>query len=112
MNNKGVIYPNFDLPINIRESKAYISKDICLTNDLDVILTILDEGIVDINNWGICGHTPIHYHAIQGHFDIVKKLISFGANLEIKNVYGDDIMDDLVQYGQTDIYNYLMFYRK
>jgi ankyrin repeat protein len=100
------------LPINILENKAYIYKDICFTNDLDVISTILDEGIIDINAWGICGHTPIHYHAMQGHFDIVKMLLSFGANLEIKNVYGDYIMDTLLQYGQHDIYNYLMLYKK
>ena len=47
---------------------------------------MLEEKMVDINAYGIGGHTPLHYHVKAGHFNIVKFLLSTGADIN-KKIY-------------------------
>ena len=61
-------------------------QDLCLTKDLNVI----KEGL-DIDGYCNCGYTPIHYHANEDNFDIVKYLLSKGADSYKKSIYGEDI---------------------
>ena len=56
-----------------------------MTKNIDVIKLLLEEGI-DINGYGICGHTPIHCHVKEGNFAIVKYLLSKGADIHKKNI--------------------------
>ena len=74
----------------LKEDKGYIKRDICFTNNLDVIKLLLEEGL-DINEWGICGHTPLHLYVKEGNFEIVKYLLSKGADINKKNIYGDNV---------------------
>jgi len=72
-----------------KEDIGYIKKDICMTNNIDVIKVLIEEGI-DINNWGICGHTPVHYHSKEGNLEIVKYLLINGSDPHKKNIYGEN----------------------
>ena len=58
--------------------------------------SLIKEGL-DINSRGIGGHTPIHYHVKNGNFDIVKYLLSEGADININNIYGDNAIDDALK---------------
>ena len=92
---------------NLKEDLGYIKKDICLTNNLDIIKLLIEEGL-NINEWGICGHTPLHYHVKNGNFDIVKYLLSKGADVNKKNIYDDNVIDDALEWNQNEIYEYLL----
>ena len=65
--------------------------------------------MVDINAYGIGGHTPLHDHVKAGQFNIVKFLLSKGADINKKNIYGDNVIDDALEFNQDDeIYKYLI----
>ena len=65
--------------------------------------------MVDINAYGIGGHTPHHDHVKAGQFNIVKFLLSKGADINKKNIYGDNVIDDALEFNQDDeIYKYLI----
>lgn len=57
---------------------GYIKKDICMTKNIAAIKELLKD--ININDWCICGHTPIHYHAINGNIKIVIFLIENGED--------------------------------
>ena len=99
--------PQMEQFIDIKKDQGYIKRDLCFTDDLNVIKLLLEEGM-HIDAWGICGYTAIHYHAKEGNFDIVKYLLSKGANVNKKNIYGDDIYKDALACGQSEIYEYLI----
>ena len=81
---------------------GYIKRDICMTNDIKFMLE-------EQNAYGIGGHTPLHYHVKAGHFNIVKFLLSIGADINKKNIYGDNVIDDALEFNQDDeIYKYLL----
>ena len=92
---------------NQKEDIGYIKRDICFTNNLNIIKLLIKEGL-DVNSWGICGHTPIHFHVKAGNFDIVKYLLSEGADININSIYGDNVIDDALEYNQPEIYQYLL----
>jgi ankyrin repeat protein len=87
-----------------KKDQGYIKRDLCFTKDLKVIKLLLEE-CIDIDGYCICGHTAVHYHAKEGNFDIVKYLLSNGADVNIKNIYGDDIYNDVLE---SEIYEYLI----
>ena len=95
------------MSINQKEDIGYIKRDICFTNNLNIIKLLIKEGL-DVNSWGICGHTPIHFHVKAGNFDIVKYLLSEGADININSIYGDNVIDDALEYNQPEIYQYLL----
>ena len=97
----------FIMSYNQKEDIGYIKRDMCLTNNLDTIKLLIKEGL-DINSWGIGGHTPIHHHVKNGNFNIVKYLLSEGADININNIYGDNAIDDALNYNQHEIYQYLL----
>ena len=92
---------------NQKEDIGYIKRDMCLTDNLDTIKLLIEEGL-DVNRRGIGGHTPIHYHVKNGNFDMVKYLLSEGADININNIYGDNVIDDALGYNQPEIYQYLL----
>lgn len=53
---------------------------------MNVIKLLLKEGI-DIDGYCNCGYTAIHYHATEDNFDIVKYLVSKGADDTKKNIW-------------------------
>ena len=44
--------------------------------------------------------------------DIVKYLLSKGADVNKKNIYGDNVIDDALKYSQDEIYEYLLYENK
>lgn len=72
----------------INQDTGYVKKDMCFTSNINVIKKLAEEGY-EIKGWDICGHTPVHYHAINGNFEIVKFLLKKGADPYEMNLYGD-----------------------
>ena len=97
--------------IDIKKDQGYIKRDLCFTDNLNVIKLLLEEG-TNIDGWCICGHTAIHYHTKSNNFDIVKYLLSKGADVNKKNIYGDDIYNDALEWKRTEIYEYLIKNKK
>ena len=56
--------PDEGVPEHIRTENAYIQKDLCYANDPNVIDWFLENGY-NINEWGISGHTPLHYQLLR-----------------------------------------------
>ena len=55
---------------------------------------------------------PIHLHVKNGNFEIVKYLLSKSADINIKNIYGNSVIDDALEFNEDDeIYNYLLNYK-
>jgi ankyrin repeat protein len=102
--------------INLDELKkdyGYIKKDICFTKNINVIKLLLDEDLVDINAIGISGHTPIHFHAIEGNKEIVEFLLTKNADPYKKNIYGDsNAITGAKIYNQKKIYKILKIFEK
>ena len=96
---------------NLKDDYGYKKKDMSLTQNLDIIKLLIEEGL-DIDSWGIVGHTAVHSHAKYGNFEIVKYLISKGADINKKNIYGDNIFDDTLKCNEMEIYKYLIEKRK
>ena len=89
-----------------KTDQGYIKRDLCFTKDLNVIKLLLEEG-ENIDAYCICGHTAIHFHTKEGNFEVVKYLLSKGADVNKKNIYGDDIYTDALEWGRDEIYEYL-----
>ena len=86
---------------------GYQKKDLAMTNNIDVIKKLIEEGC-DINGWCICGRTPIHHHACIGNFNIIKYLLSIGADPYIKDIYGDDnAITGALSYDEDNIAKYI-----
>lgn len=87
---------------------GYQKRDLTLTTNLDVMKFLLNDG-VDINDWGILGHTPIHQHANDGNLEVVKFLLSMGADPHKKNIYQDnDAISGAKYYGHDNIWKFLI----
>ena len=102
---------SLQMAIDCKKDQGYIKRDLCFTDNLNVIKLLLEEG-TNIDGLCICGHTAIHYHTKSNNFDIVKYLLSKGADVNKKNIYGDDIYNDALEWERTEIYEYLIKNKK
>ncbi len=83
-----------------------------IRNDITAVKQLLDSG-TDINKQDGAGFTALHFAAQENNFGIAKLLIERGADLEIRDVYGNtpliravssskgkgEIIDLLLQHG-------------
>jgi ankyrin repeat protein len=58
------------------------------SGDLDTVKLLLEEG-VNPNLLGDMGCTPLHYARMEAKADVADLLLSRGASLSIKNLFGD-----------------------
>lgn len=101
--------------------KAHSFFNACLAGDLDGVKLIFSKNFHTINgdlldkqlssiemdpkSWG---RRPIHVATIGGHIQIVKYLVENGANINIKNKYGDTALHFCVHHNCYQIYSYLL----
>lgn len=89
----------------------------CIVGDLKGVVTILNAHLHDIDGNNIhaididpkgYGRRPIHAATIGGHLDIVKFLIDNGADVNIKNRYGDTALHFAVYHNRSLILTELL----
>lgn len=50
---------------------------------------------------------PLHIAASEGHLNIVKILIESGADINVKDKWGETALDNAIKFDHTDVSNYL-----
>lgn len=74
---------------------------------LKKIQGFIEYGRVDINACDYDQRTALHLASSEGQLEIVKYLISKGADKTLKDRFGYDAKDCAKMYQKSDIYNYL-----
>ena len=73
----------------------------------ETVKILLDKGakanVVDSNEH----FTPLMHAAAEGNLDVVKLLVAYGADLDLKDVDGDNAESFARQAGHTEIADYL-----
>lgn len=72
----------------------------CAHNRLSISELLLSSG-ADVNVCDKYGNSPIVYAVIRGHYDIVKQLIRYHANIDVKGIDVDE--DDKMELKLTEI---------
>ncbi|KAI2784127.1 hypothetical protein F4815DRAFT_270024 [Daldinia loculata] len=57
----------------------------CLTGSYNVVVWLLKLRVIPINQSGFIGKTPLHFACERGHTEIIKALISHGADIHRRN---------------------------
>ncbi|KAG6682615.1 hypothetical protein I3842_13G152100 [Carya illinoinensis] len=57
----------------------------------------------DLNAFNEEKNTPLHWACLNGHLEVVKKLILAGANVSVLNSYEKTPMDEAASRGKMDI---------
>lgn len=65
------------------------------------------ENGYDIDEWGISGHTPLHYQILRNDLSAVRHLIERGANISKPNIYGDIPIDQALDFAGIEMFNLL-----
>ena len=94
------------VPEHIRKDNAYVKNDLCYANDPIVKDWFLENGY-DIDEWGISGHTPLHYHILRNDLSAVKHLIERGASISKPNIYGDIPINQALDFAGIEMFNLL-----
>jgi ankyrin repeat protein len=73
--------------------------------DIETLITLG----ADVNSIGEDGYTPLHYAAEQGHLDVVKVLISNGADCDLRDKNGETAQDKAEGLGINQIVEYFSY---
>ncbi|RVW17600.1 hypothetical protein CK203_096721 [Vitis vinifera] len=64
---------------------------------------MLNLTIKDLNASNVEKNTPLHWACLNGHIEVVKNLILFGANVTALNSHERTPMDEAVSRGKMDV---------
>ncbi|XP_048246412.1 E3 ubiquitin-protein ligase mind-bomb-like [Haliotis rufescens] len=64
----------------------------CNGGDVETVEFVLSLNVVDINSRGVWSWTPVMTAAERGHREVVKLLVSEGADVSLVDVDGDNIL--------------------
>ena len=73
----------------------------------DCVKVLISKKVHLDARWGRGSDTALHMASYAGHLDIVKMLITAGANPKLKNLDGDDAYGAAKAFGNVSIANYL-----
>lgn len=62
-----------------------------------------------MNDHDFNGDTPFHLATMNGHLEICKLLVSYGADVNIQNANGDTPLHIAAKHQNVDIFEELMF---
>ncbi len=76
------------------------------TKPLDDIVSI---NVFDINRrFGINKMTLLHRAVLDGHYEIAEKLVNFGANVAVQNIYGETPLHSAAKLGRIKMIELLL----
>ncbi|MDR1236263.1 MAG: ankyrin repeat domain-containing protein [Holosporaceae bacterium] len=77
---------------------------------VDAIMNMIIGGAyVDVNKRDFCtGNAPLHRAALQGHLNVVKLLVGVGANIKVRNLFGDTALDIAKKTGKENVAEFLI----
>lgn len=67
-----------------------------------------DDALRLINAPNLAGNTPLHYAAINGHLEAVKKLMDAGVDVTVKNRAGHDAIYEAEVAGKTEVVEWVL----
>jgi Ankyrin repeats (3 copies)/Ankyrin repeat len=70
--------------------------------DIEEIKSILELGVVDVNKGDYDKRTALHLAAGEGHVEVVRLLCQAGANVNVKDRWGNRPLDDAKRSGHGD----------
>ncbi len=83
----------------------------CLLHDvLTKKAELIIKNLPNLNHTDCNGNTPLIIAYLYGHTKIFKLLLLYGANLEVKNIYGQTIKDLAIAYNNKYILNMIESY--
>jgi ankyrin repeat protein len=62
---------------------------------------------IDINGYDYDGRTALKLSCSNGHLDIVKYLITHGADINLTDARGNDALADAIRENRKDVIEYL-----
>eukprot|EP01083_Nonionella_stella_P143469 446039_1 len=65
----------------------------CEKNDAQYIKSLIDNKTLSVNDVDSDGYTLLHYAADNGAYEIVQLCISLGADVTLKDKYGNTALD-------------------
>ncbi|KAI5071736.1 hypothetical protein GOP47_0013987 [Adiantum capillus-veneris] len=71
---------------------------------------LLSEGVVLVNFADFDGRTALHIAACEGHLDVVRLLVSKGADVNARDRWGSTPLDDAEHYQNGDVCKQLIEY--
>ncbi|XP_046562245.1 ankyrin repeat domain-containing protein 50-like [Haliotis rubra] len=80
----------------------------CRKGDMEAVKYILSQKMVDINSYGPRKKTPVMVAAEHGHKEVVKLLVTHGADLSLSVKGRDNILHIACNRGQFDVVKYLL----
>ena len=70
---------------------------------LDLLLSDKYKSAIDINIQNIEGNTPLHWAAVNNQFDTLKKLLDVGCDCAVKNLAGQNALQEIQDKGFEEI---------
>jgi len=73
----------------------------------DVVTTLLNHPLIQIDIQDVVGYTALHYAALNGNLNVVKQLVTAGADLTLVEDRGMTPAQAAKAMNKHDVYNYL-----
>ncbi|XP_048251276.1 inversin-like [Haliotis rufescens] len=80
----------------------------CLGGHLETVEFVLSLNVVDINSRGLKSRTPVMWAAMKGNSDVVKLLVSKGADVSLVDVDGGNILHFACLGGQLETVEFVL----
>ncbi|XP_067661682.1 ankyrin repeat domain-containing protein 50-like [Haliotis asinina] len=80
----------------------------CRGGGVEVVKYILSKKMVYIDSKGHYDKTPVMLAGRNGHTEVVKLLVNYGANLSLRDTYGHNILHSACSEGHVDVVKYIL----
>ncbi|XP_046326546.2 ankyrin repeat domain-containing protein 50-like [Haliotis rufescens] len=80
----------------------------CKGSETEIVKLVLSHLSVDINVRGCDGRTPVMQAVCKGQLEMVKLLVSKGADMTLVDNFGDNILNLACDEGHTEILQYVL----